>query len=502
MKKILLYISVSVLGLSAASCTSGFESFNTNHNEPEYGDIKPGRMLQALLLSLSDASLYRTWQLNGELIQYTVSGTSTNSYHRYVIPNTVTASTWSAFAQLAANADEMERLAIQSEEPNYQAVAKTIKNLCLSNLTDCFGDIPYDEAFGNINGEHIKQPKFDDQRHVYECIIADMYEANKLYKSASQNLETDKDRLYNGDITKWRKFSNSLLLRFLMRLSNRNDIFNVAQQIRDIVNNPLEYPVFESNEDNATFYFDEVEPFVNYFGSSASTSVTSARKVCSQICDMMSTPGDPRISVYFVQGGERWVGRPSGMPVDETSVDGCASLSRANLAEYSSPYSLMKYDEVLFIECEATKYAWLDGGDDVAKELYDEAVTASVMFWNSIDTNHTVITERTIANFLAKIPYDGSVKQILDQKYVALFWTGYEAWHEYRRTGYPELVIGTATGNDHILPTRFQYPTNTASVNVDNYNKEVERMKNVYYGKDDMKTAVWWSKRAIELGIE
>ena len=217
---------------------------------------------------------------------------------------------------------------------------------------------------------------------------------------------------------------------------------------------------------------------------------------------MMSLVGDPRISIYFVQGGESWKGRESGQPAQETESSGIALLNRANLGDFSSPYSLMKYDEVLFIYSEAAKRGWIAGGDIAAADFYRQAITASIRFWGSIDTNKIVITDRTIENFLAKVPYNNTLEQIINQKYIALFWTGYEAWHEYRRTGYPDLVIGIATSNDHILPTRFQSPDNTASVNIANYQAQVERMRTVYNGDDDMKTPVWWSKKAVEMGVK
>lgn len=99
MKTIKTYTALLCL-LSAVACTTGFDDFNTNHNEPEYGDITPINMLESLIANAGDVLCYRTWQLNGELIQYTVSGTSNNSYHRYVIPNTASASSWNWFARL------------------------------------------------------------------------------------------------------------------------------------------------------------------------------------------------------------------------------------------------------------------------------------------------------------------------------------------------------------------------------------------------------------------
>ena len=41
-------------------------------------------MIQELLIR-GPRFLYRTWQLNGELIQYTIAGSGNNTYHRYVI---------------------------------------------------------------------------------------------------------------------------------------------------------------------------------------------------------------------------------------------------------------------------------------------------------------------------------------------------------------------------------------------------------------------------------
>lgn len=492
--------------IGATSCEKSLSDYNKNHNEPEYGQINPVNMMQALITNIADCLVYRTWQLNGELIQYTVSGSSTNAYHRYVIPNTVSASSWSTFAQYAANADEMERLAKAQKNPNAQAIAITLKVLMLDNLSACYGDIPYTEAFGNINGEKNNQPKFDSQRTVYVGLIRDLELANSLYDRSSNTIEAPYDFLYGADIDKWQKFTNSLYLRVLMRMSNRNDDHDpdlcVARKIARVFVDHTTYPVFESNEDNATLYYDSVEPFVNYWGSTTSSSFTSSRRCCKTIIDMMNNPGDPRISMYFIQGGTHWEGRESGAAIDEMDVTGTASLNRSNLGQYSSPYSLMKYDEVLFIYCEAIKRGFIPGGESLVNEYYQKAVSASVRYWESINTSGTVITDTALSRFLAKIPYDGTLAAIMNQKYVANFWNGYEAWYDYKRTEYPHFVIGSATSNDHILPTRFAYPDNTANTNVANYQEQVRKMEHEYGYGDTMRTPVWFSLKSVNEGIQ
>ncbi|MBQ6869295.1 MAG: SusD/RagB family nutrient-binding outer membrane lipoprotein, partial [Alistipes sp.] len=264
MKNYLILIGLCLVTLF--SCTNNFEEINKNPNQPAYGEINAINLLQVLTMNASDRWLNHTWTLNGELIQYTVSGTSNNSYHRFVIPNITTAGCWNWYARLAATADEMERLAIKYDDQNCQAVALTLKVLFMSNLTDCFGDVPYSEAFGNINGEKINKPKFDTQKDVYTKLFEQLEQANELYNT-SEPFEASRDLLYNGDIAKWRKFNNSLYLRLLMRMSNRDNVFAVGKKIQEIYLNPNRYPVFASNDDNATLYFDEVEPFVNYFGA-------------------------------------------------------------------------------------------------------------------------------------------------------------------------------------------------------------------------------------------
>ena len=132
--KMLKYILIPALLLTAASaCMTKFEEYNTNPNEMEQWKISPAGMIQELLYSGTEVFLYRTWQLNGELIQYTIAGSGNNTYHRYVIENSVGASAWSNLYMQAANADHMRQLAVRKEDPNYEAIALTLRTLFLQN---------------------------------------------------------------------------------------------------------------------------------------------------------------------------------------------------------------------------------------------------------------------------------------------------------------------------------------------------------------------------------
>ena len=297
-----IYLLFALWVFSAnVGCTTNFDEINRNPNEMDEGAISPTGMLQETLYTGAEVLLYRTWQLNGELIQYTVSGTGNNSYHRYVITNSVMESAWSNLFKWAANAEAMRRLAVDQQNVNCEAVAITLKTLYLSNLTDMFGEIPCSEAFRG-SGENLTKPRFDTQRAVYEQLLADLEYANSIYDTSVAMSSAQRDLLYGGDMMKWRKFNNSLYLRLLMRLSNRDREMGIAARVRAVFEDSAEWPVFTSNDDNATFYYDEVNPFVNYFGNILESAfTTTGRRPAEQIIGMMDAPGDPRISIWFKQ---------------------------------------------------------------------------------------------------------------------------------------------------------------------------------------------------------
>lgn len=513
LKYIIIAVSIIAFG---SSCTTNFEEYNTNPNTPDKWAINPSSMLEEILYKGADGFLDRTKSFNGELMQYTVSGTTLNAYHRYSISNGVASSAWNHLAQWSANADHMYKLAVYKDSlnnkpvyRNSRAVALTMKALYMSNLTDMFGDIPCSEAFKSDDFKYDPsltdkdlalnfKPKFDTQEEVYTAILKMLEEANKLYiVEASISIPT-KDLMYNGDMKKWKKFTNSLHLRLLMRLSNRDTEMGISEKMNTLLSDPLKYPIFESNTDNAALFFSGYTPFSNRYGSSTESDFTSDRKVADNILSLMLTNDDPRLSLYFKQSKSQWKGLVSG-EAEAGDTDGIALLNKTSLGSYTSPYAFMKYDEVMFILAEAAKRGMITGGDAVAKTYYEKALYASIEWWNAVETSGKFkVTEEVANKFVKDGPkYNNTLTRIMEQKYIAMFWVGYEAWHDYRRTGYPNLKIGGGTqANNFTLPTRFAYPINTEKTNPVNYADAVKRLQQQYRQGDNMLAPVWWSKTA------
>ena len=510
-------LAVGFMATMMLGCTGDFEDVNTNPNTVTVGSVKAHTMFEPILYGSASSWQNYTWFWNNELIQFTAfTGGTTRQEHRYYISEANWQSVWDNYANLANNTSHMYDLSIEQNNHAFEAISLTLKVLLMSNLTDMFGDIPYSEAFLGRDGG-IKKPIFDSQQEVYKQMFDELEEANTIYASnpIMESSKTSLDGLYGGDMTKWQKFNNSLYLRLLCRVSGRS-VMNAGIKMTEILTNPETYPIFESNDDNAVVHFSGIHPYTNYFATTNLSDFTSAgRKLAEQFIKMTLITdedgnelyNDPRLPIIGKKANvDYWKGTVAGCTVlEQNEVNQNTSwLNNDVFCRPEAPTWFMDYAEVKFIFAEAALKGYIAGGESTAKAYYDEAVTASVEKWADlgqyVDTVVTVSSE-DITTFLASdlASWDKASNKeelIACQKYLALFWTGMEAYHEYRRTGFPILTIGEGTLNDHVLPTRFAYPNTTMATNSDNANEALARMG----GGNDMKTPVWWSKQAIEEG--
>jgi len=515
-----IFISGLIIAVIVSACTSDFEDINTNPNKTTVGEIQASGMFEPLLYNGANAWIYYSWYWNDELIQFTAfTGGTTRQEHRYFISDGNWQNVWDLYSRYTNNALHMYDLSIEQKDPSLEAIALTLKVLYMSNLTDIFGDIPYSEAFTARKIGGTTKPKFDSQQEVYEEMFADLDSANIIYSTNPTFIKPTLDGMYGGSMAKWQKFNNSLYLRLLCRISGRSEM-NAGTKMTEILNDPSNYPIFTSNEDNATVIFSGSDPYRNQFADYSEGSFTSSgRKLTQQLIKMtvitendQQIYQDPRLSIYGKKNPNIetnplaiWIGTVAGCTEEEkNTVDlGTSWLNTSVFCRAMAPGCFMDYAEVQFIFAEAALKGYISGGESAAKEYYKNAVTASIEKWSEFgqySETPVTITDDDITTFLSSdlASWNNATNKeelIADQKYLALFWIGMEAYHEYRRTGYPQLTIGGGTVyNDYILPTRFAYPTTTMATNGDNAQIALDRMG----GENNMKTPVWWSKQAID----
>ena len=464
-------------------CTNGFDELQKNPNLPE--SINPGLLLPSVIYNATNTHVTNGRTIGHELMQYSALNNSFTQVQRFIFTLGNSNSVWNGFYGTLNDIYTIQDMAVELEDPNYEAVSLILKSWIFSVLTDVFGDIPYSEAGKGISGANFS-PVYDPQRSIYEGIFADLERANELLDN-NGTLSYGGDILFDGDILKWRKFSNSLRLRLLMRVSNRGD-YDATSDIREIFNHPNDFPLFESNGEHATYKYSGVLPDV--FPHSTEREFDFNGYVASEfIINTLKDLNDPRLSIYFEPtklsveaGAPEFVGLPSGIPAGDAfefngGRDGQSLINNSLFLNNSTQEGIiLTYSEVQFLLAEAALRGIID---EDPKAFYDAGVTASMEFWEAeMDPAYLTAGPGT---------WDGEEETLFTQKYLSLYWCGMEAWFDYRRTGYPGIVPGPANVNDDLMPVRLLYPTIEQSLNGTNYSAAVSRI-----GGDNINVKGWW----------
>lgn len=481
MKKIKYSILTLITATTIYSCTADFEEINTDPNRLE--TISPASLLNPILYGLTNQNSYSAWHnRTAHLMQGIVPFPSNDAlgYHRYWVTDAIGQTMWDNHYRWLKNIDEMENASIAAGDVNYQAIALTLKAWSFANLTDCFGDIPFEEALKGDEG--ILKPKFQRQEVIYKKVLEYLDQANALYDT-SKALIYAPDLLY-GDkntqaVASWQKLNNSLHLRMLLRLSDVMPAESNAKLVT-ILNNPAIYPIFESSADDAILIHTGVAP--NLTPWPRIQDYAADKKLSTFFVDQLLQWNDPRLPFWATKATDKdrkdigYKGIPSGYAANEGAIDYNPSAPNNNTAIAPMKNIIMTFSEVQFIKTELA-FKGIISGD--IESLYKSGITAAMKIWN-IDTPSEYFANGNVA-------YNGTFEQIMLQKYFALYFTDNQQWLEFRRTGFPVMPLQPNLYNNGKMPVRYPYPQDVKRQNTENYQDAINQM-----GPDDINTRVWW----------
>ena len=395
------------------------------------------------------------------------------------------------------------------EMVNMHNAARVIKVLAIQRSTDFFGDIPYTEA-NKAHDESIFYPKFDAQQDIYQGMLnelkeaADGFDVNYDDKSSFSY----QDIIYNGDVTKWRKFAYSLMLRLAMRISNVDESTS-----RTYIEEAVNGGVFTSNEDNAWVPMatgpDASDGSINQNPLSKPFHMreTETLKLSNTLIDFLRDNNDPRLMIITsgigpfkgskINDPALQKGMPNGYDVNSIreyegitgDVDEDNTYSGLNelMLDIDEPIMLHTYAEVELLMAEAAYKGWITGDPETH---YNNGVRAAMQMYVVYDGSYTV-SDAEVDTYLVAHPYDpvNALEMIGTQFWVATFLNSHESWANWRRTGYPVLISVDYPGNDTngTIPRRLIFDLATVSRNEENYQAAIQRM-----GPDEMTTRVWW----------
>ncbi len=374
-----------------------------------------------------------------------------------------------------------------STNPNEKAVARILAQYNYWNMTDLWGDIPYSQA---LKGPSVI-PVYDKQEDIYKGMIAELKAAIAGFDASSP---LNDDLIYGGDISKWRKFANSMRCIMALRLSKRYPASTdyAATQFRDALT--TSGGVLEATSDNAKLAY----PGGSYRNPYYETHL-NARDLgeAAPLVSLLSSLGDNRQSAF----GSSSIGVPYGF--DESGIntwrDANPGWSRIFADAYRTetyPTTIMNAGEVFLARAEALDRGWTTT-EEAAKSqtlasLFQAGVNASFDRWALAAPGAAYFSQS--ANALVAAGTNANLKAISIQRYLAGFPNGIQGWSEWRRTGYPVLTPATkplSTSHTQI-PTRYTYAVDEYTQNPTGVATAVTRIKPS--GTDVQEGKVWWNE--------
>ncbi len=423
-----------------------------------------------------------------------------------------------AYGNLKTLVDIIVTLEDDPLRTNIYNMARILKVWNYMVLVDTYGDVPFTEAImGYYVGDFF--PIYDKQQDIYLAIEDELVEAIDALDPAADKVTND--MFYKGDIAKWKKLGNSILLRLGMRYSKVNA--SKAETIVQLATDPARGGVMETNADNVIIPYNATQnnPTSNFMNG----SVRQNYHVGRPFVDWMKNNNDPRMKYLIClydnpnipTGGNKnsnpadQIGAPYGYDPatikDEPLFPGEISSSiwaysfpdRQTTGKVDAWCNLITAAQTQLLMAEARYREWITTG--TAKEYYENAITRHMTmkdFYSLTRGGDSPITPDEITAYLAEpgiaFSETDALKQINEQYWMACYITNFhEGWCNLRRSGYPELAPVNYPGQDPDVTAgdgfihRLIYPPNET-----NFNKANVQDAAVSIGGDKLSTRIFW----------
>lgn len=491
------------------SCDKGFDELNINKVDPI--TLDPQFVMNDAIILTTYPDNFQTLGMlcyNFPIVQQIVTpfGSSLSGGNYNIFNPSNAGLVWSNFYRnvLKQNIDVLEKTKDNPDLSNLYNEAKIWKAYAFMFLTDTYGDVPYFEA-GKGFISQTTHPKYDKQEIIYDDILKELNEASAALDPTKPT--STADILYGGDISKWKRFGYSLLLRAAMRLTKR-----APAKAEDFVVKAVAGGVMSSNEDNAVMRHTSL--YNNWIAVHLTAREKANFYLAKPFVDFLKDNQDPRLGVIAVRsvgalsGADQFPPRTTsdpekqiGMPMgyDDVSIktrfatDGVASLydySQINLGtvlKLDAPEYHVTFSETMLLLAEAVTRKWITGD---ANQLFQDAIRANLEQMADFGPDAT-LSAAAIENYVNSqvLAQSTALEQINTQYWVSSFLNGSETWANFRRSGFPSLAKNPYPGSEisGSFIKRLPYPDGETSSNLANLQSAIESQ-----GPNDLNTSVWW----------
>ncbi len=329
----------------------------------------------------------------------------------------------------------------------YRGVAQVMRAVAIGTITDTWGDVPFSEASNPDNPNFT--PKYDSQQEIYTR-IQQILDSAIVNLNATSGIAVSGDLIYGGAADQraaWRKLAWTLKARYAIHLTKRQGNAAATAALASVARG------MTSNDDNALVVYGAAETTANplYQFQQARTGDLTFGSTMKRLMEGLK---DPRLGPFGT---------------DRSAYPGFGPYYHSQ----ASPVAICLYAEHKFIEAEANQRL---GNNAAAKAAYTAGITASLQ--------QIGVSAADITTYLAQPSVtpsgDVTLRQIMEQKYIALF-AQPESFTDWRRTGFPVLAPVRGTR----IPRRLFTPISELQFN----------RVNIPNGSTDgpwLFTNVWW----------
>ena len=523
-KRLLFYLGI-MLTVSITACNK--KDFEESYADPSKISVTSvEKQYAGFLVSNREYVMPDYWNyfvvLRTTLTRYTQAVGWVNSPNQYVPGAAGITSRWENYYNFLAQFRELEnvfsKLSAEDQKDNriYMLTAAIYFYDHTQKMVDLHGDIPWSEAgtLSSKGGDYTSAlPKYDDAAAIYTKMMDDLKafsdELNTInVKAAVQTGFKTQDFINKGDLTRWKKYCNSLRLRMLMRVSDVPAFqARVTSEINSIVNDPVKYPVVATNTENIRIDVFNLNTDIHAKGFRTGLEDWEGNLAGKVMIDHMKANNDPRLRAMFEPGANAG-GVFNGLDPLQNATVQSASVAAGTVAIYNRstisrneffPGILITAAEVSFLVSEFHLRA---GSNAAAKTAYNDGIKKSVEYYywlrtlsnnntagNLTPTNDAQIAAYVISpgvNWDAALTNADKIKLLATQK-----WIHYsviqlvESWAEVRRLDAPAFSFEVDNANTQKQPPyRWLYAGSEQTYNTVNY----EGVK----VKDNLTTRIFW----------
>jgi hypothetical protein len=536
------YISLFILPLlfSLVSCTKDFEEINTNpqgFTTASNGSLFNG-IIQSLVLTGNEQ-----FYINNEILykQTQLAALTKEAWGNYTIG---TEALWENYYKTLPSIRELEKRFDEAEPSasinNMKAMLDIVYAYKTFKMTDLFGDMPVSKAGYGFQSLEYLHPKYDTQRDIYLSMLEKLRVADSLINDTAVQVEPflsfkSFDKFFKGDLGMWRKFANSLRLRYAMRMVNREPAI-AGDIIKEIIEN--DRPVlmgydFTSPVLESACLWPAASGFKNEslnWSFREHNNLRMGTNLWHQLSANDNADGsgifDPRAYIFFEQDGNNlWTAYPQlpdittpssgGVPYGEHRDDAGNFNIKGDNCNYSPfnyflirdqdyvPIIFMTGAEVHFIKAEAYfRGIGVAQDRDMADIEYMNGINASVEWWKKVAESSQLPLSGLKFKDMVTIPQNLNAAKVLihfgswnatsDEEFLSFIYT--QCWIDMFRQPWDAYALTRRTGmtpreGDAINHFRMPYPPSEKQYNTENCSEATSNQ-----GGDSPQSKIWWAK--------